>query len=69
VYTRARRQTRGLKVPAALEGGLENAAVDLILPEPAPRWLPPSDSPGGHGPIPPDCLITLRNAGHKMNLF
>jgi hypothetical protein len=56
--------------PAALEGGLENAAGDLTfyrnLP---PGGSPPPKAPEGHGPIPPNCLITLRNPGHKMNLF
>src|SRR5829696_6551132 len=50
-------------------GGTRNAAGDLILPDPAPRWLPPSESPGGARSDPPNCLITLRNTGRKMNLF
>ena len=35
---------RGPQGSATLEGGLESAADDLILPEPVPRRLPSSES-------------------------
>ena len=60
---------RGVSRIGGAGGGTQNAAVDLTfyrnLP---PGGFPPPKAPQGHGPIPPNCLITLRNPGHKMNL-